>query len=60
MQKKFTQAQVAEMITNDAIVTNDYGPSDLDDGSGYESAFSDDEEMFFNGMDPAQDDPRFM
>lgn len=42
------------------MITNDYGPSDLDDGSGYESAFSDDEEMFFNGMDPAQDDPRFM
>ncbi|KAI4884540.1 hypothetical protein NFI96_026632 [Prochilodus magdalenae] len=35
-----------------------FGSSDEDPGSGFESGLSGDEEMFFNGMDPAQDDPR--
>ncbi|KAL6466561.1 hypothetical protein MHYP_G00243650 [Metynnis hypsauchen] len=43
--------------TAEELADEVFGSSDEDGGSGFESAVSDEEEMFFNGMDPAQDDP---
>ena len=44
--------------TTEKLINEILSSSDEDAGSGFESGFSDDEEMFFNGMDPVQDDPR--
>ncbi|XP_017542257.2 piggyBac transposable element-derived protein 4-like [Pygocentrus nattereri] len=44
--------------TTEKLIKEGFSSSYEDSGSGFESGFSDDEEMFFSGMDPVQDDPR--